>query len=200
MTSALKNIQLLVPSFEDGLSVIRALSRRQTSREFSPRPLSLKNISEIMWAGYGINRPDGHRTSPSAIGVYPLRFFVFTAEGVYRYRPEKTMLEEKVVGDHRALAGRQDYVATAPMSILIFSDDKEYDKTTPEMRSLIKGHEDRMAALDAGASAENIYMYCAEAGINTVERMLVDEPAVKKLLGLPDNYKFVVAMSMGYPA
>lgn len=199
MTSALKNIQLLVPSFDDGLSVMNALGHRHTSREFAPQPLSLRDISGILWSAYGINRPDGRRTTPSAIGVYPLRIYVFTSEGVYLYRPDRNLLEEKVAGDYRMMAGTQDFVETAPMSLLIFSDYAEFDSAGPRMAALIKGHEERASALDAGASAENMYLYCSENNINTVERMMVDEQGVKKFLGLPDSCHFMTAMSMGYP-
>lgn len=199
MTTALKNIQLLVPSFDDGLSVMRALGRRHTSREFAPRPLSLQNISGILWSAYGVNRPDGRRTAPAAIGAYPLRIYVFIADGVYLYRPERNLLEEKVAGDYRMMAGTQDFVETAPMSMLIFSDYAEFDHADPQMAALLKGNEDRASALDAGAATENVYLYCSEANINAVERMMVDEAGVKKFLGLPDSYHFMTAMSMGYP-
>ena len=56
-----------------------------------------------------------------------------------------------------------------------------------------------MAALDAGAVAENIYLYCASEGINVVERMMLDDRRFSLLTGLPDSARFQVAMTVGYP-
>lgn len=57
------------------------------------------------------------------------------------------------------------------------------------------GHEARMAALDAGAAAENVYLYCASEGINVVERMLFDSTTFAGIMGLPKSYNFMLAMT-----
>lgn len=179
-------------------TVMGALSARHTSREFADRPLTDSNLSQLLWAAYGINRPDGRRTAPAAMGIYSLRLFVFTPKGIYLYQPADHALLMIEEGDKRHLAGIQDFVATAPISIVVFSDFNAF-KGDSEVERIIGGHEQWMSALDAGACAENVYLYCASQGINVVERMMVDENSLKETLSLPDSYHFQVALTAGYP-
>lgn len=181
-------------------TLLDAIYRRRTSRLFIPKPLSPRHLSQLMWAAYGINRPDGHRTVPAAMGLYPLRIYAFMPGGVYLYNPEYSILEAIVEGDHRKIAGMQDFVPEAPISIIIFSDFDTFRTGKPEVDKAMEGNEAWASALDAGAVAENIYLYCSSEDINVVERMMVDVPAVKKLLSLPESCHFQVAMTVGYGA
>lgn len=179
-------------------TLLDAIYRRHTSRIFIPKPLSTKHLSQLMWAAYGINRPDGHRTVPAAMGLYPLRIYAFMPDGVYLYNPVESVLEAIAPGDHRDIAGVQHFVPEAPISLVIFSDFEAFHTGNPEIDNALAGHEAWASALDAGAVAENIYLFCSSEDINVVERMMVDVPAVKKLLALPDSYRFQVAMTVGY--
>lgn len=179
-------------------TVMGALMSRHTSREFADRPLTEANLSQLLWCAYGINRPDSRRTAPAAMGIYALRIYVFTSNGVYLYNAAGHTLSSVREGDMRHLAGMQDFVAKAPLSLVIFSDFDAF-KGDPEVERIIGGHEQWMSALDAGASAENVYLYCAAQGINVVERMMVDASLLKKELSLPESYHFQVALTAGYP-
>lgn len=179
-------------------TLLDAIYRRHTSRLFIPKPLSPVHLSQLMWSAYGINRADGHRTVPAAMGLYPLRIYVFMPDGVYLYNPVDSTLEAIAPGDHRDKAGMQDFVPEAPISLVIFSDFEAFHTGNPEIDKAMAGHEAWASALDAGAVAENVYLYCSSEDINVVERMMVDVPAVKSLLDLPDSYHFQVAMTVGY--
>lgn len=179
-------------------SLLDAIYRRHTSRLFIARPLSATHLSQLLWAAYGINRTDGHRTVPAAMGLYPLRIYAFMPSGVYLYNPVDSVLEAVAVGDFRSYAGMQDFVPEAPISLVIFSDFDAFRTGNPEIDTVMAGHEAWASALDAGAVAENVYLYCSAEDINVVERMMVDVPSVKKLLDLPDSYRFQVALTVGY--
>lgn len=192
--------QLLPPSINEGITVKQALSRRHPSRQFSSEPLSIKNLSEVLWAAYGVNRPDtGKRTAPSACGVYPLELYVALPQGIYLYEPKTQTLTPVVEGDHRAELGTQDFVATAPCNIIVVSNYNRFHTGDDELDALMKGHEASLSALDAGAVTENVYLYCTCAGINVVERASADEDTIKATLGLGQQHHFVVAMTLGYP-
>lgn len=181
-------------------TLLDAIHRRHTSRIFIPKALSRRHLSQLMWAAYGINRADGHRTVPSAMGLYPLRIYAFMPEGVYLYNPVDSTLEAVVEGDHRTLAGMQDFVPEAPISIVIYSDYDTFHTGNPDVDKVFEGNEAWVSALDAGAVAENVYLYCSSEDINVVERMMVDAAAVAQLLGLPPSYHFQIAMTVGYGA
>lgn len=196
----LQTIQLPQPQINEGLTVMEALSARHTSREFSPRQLSLEHLSEVLWAAYGINRPDGKRTAPAAWGVYGLDLYAVTPAGIYHYRPAEMLLEPVAEGDFRNECGMQDYVFSAPLNIVFFADysrmrldDVRFDTMLQQMLPVV-------AALDGGAGIENVYLYCASAGINCVERLLLDEDKFRKVAGLPQTHHFVIAATLGYPA
>lgn len=181
-------------------TLLDAIYRRHTDRLFSPKPLSAEHLSQLLWAAYGINRPDGHRTVPSAMALYPLRIFAFLPEGVYLYNPVESRLEAVAEGDHRAAAGLQDFVAGAPLNLVIYSDYNAQSTDDPHTDKMMEPLKAVMSSLDAGAVAENVYLYCSSEGINVVERMMVDSDTVGRLLSLPDSYHFQVALTVGYGA
>ena len=193
-----KTIHLPRPGVDRlGMSVTRALAARCSVREFLPEALSLGQLSDILWAAYGINRPDGRRTVPAAWGIYGLDVYAVTAEGIYLYVPEDHSLTIVAEGDHREVCGMQPFVATAPLNLLFFAnysrmhlDDARYEPMLQSMLPVV-------AALDAGAGAENVYLLCADLGLGLVERVLIDEAAFKAVAGMEENQHFVVAQTIG---
>lgn len=99
-------IALLKPDPKSGMTVNEALQNRRSWREYAPEALSLEELSGVMWAAGGINRPqDGRLTAPSALALYPIRIYAFFPEGVYRYDAKGQKLVRVTEGDHRNLAG-----------------------------------------------------------------------------------------------
>lgn len=199
--SALHTVRLMAQTGIKAVpgSLLDALHRRRTDRTFAARDLSQRHLSQLFWAAYGVNRSDGKRTAPAAMGIYSLSLYAVTREGIYLYHPATGELVEILRGDYRGFSGTQDFVATAPLNIVIYADYRAFRTGDPKTDAIIEGHEDRMAALDAGAVAENIYLYCASEGINVVERMMLDDRRFGLLAGLPDSARFQVAMTVGYP-
>ena len=117
-----ETIQLLKPDTTGGKPLMAAIKNRKTDRQFQQKNLSLKHLSDILWVANGINRTDGKRTVPSAMALYPLQTYVLLANGVYLYNPKKHLLEPIVEGDYRELAGRQDFVKTAPLNLVFIAD------------------------------------------------------------------------------
>lgn len=191
-------IKLKAPEINEGITVKEALAKRSSSREFAGTPLTLKELSEILWAAYGINRPDGHRTVPAAWGIYGLNLYAVLDDGIYLYNPEDHTLELVTAGDHRHCCGMQEFVYTAPLNLVWMADysrmhidDTTFEPMLQEMLPVI-------TALDSGAGCENVYLYAASAGLNIVERVLIDEDSFKKAASLDDNMHFVVAQTIGH--
>ena len=195
----MNTIRLHQPILDQGLTVKQAMMRRHSTRDFFSKPLSLDTMSEVFWAAYGVNRSEGKRTVPSAYGLYPLEIYGFTAQGVFKYNPEDHTLTEITDKDLRAKSGSQDYVAGAPLDIVIYSNYDKFSTGNSEVDSAVKGNEDRLSLLDAGAVTENIYLYCSSEHINVVERAMVDKNALSDALDIPSSSHFIVAMSVGYP-
>lgn len=186
-------IVLPAPDLTRGTTVGEALLNRRSWREYNETPLSQEELSGVLWAAAGINRPENaHLTAPSALGLYPVRVYAFFAEGVYRYDAEGHRLVRVLRGDRRALAGTQPFVAKAPLNLVYIADLSVYEgrQATPE-------HVRYLCGQDAAGYAENVNVYTAATGLRSITRGRVD-PEVVAALGLEeDRYIFVLAQSVG---
>jgi len=92
---------------------MQALAKRASATVFTGEKLKLQDLSDLLWAANGINRPElKKRTAPSAMNAQDIDIYVFMAEGVYLYNAAANLLDPVVAGDQRLLvAGRQAEVA-----------------------------------------------------------------------------------------
>jgi len=62
-----QDVQLPLPARKGGKPLMEALNDRGSAREFSEKELTLQQLSDLLWAAWGINREaDGKRTAPSS--------------------------------------------------------------------------------------------------------------------------------------
>lgn len=188
-------VRLPPPETAGGMPLMQALQARRSSREFADRALPPQLLSNLLWAANGVNRPDsGKRTAPSARDWREIDVYVTTAEAAYRYDPATHTLTQVAAGDLRRLTGVQDFVATAPLNLVYVADlDRTSDDDAPERKA-------RFVAADTGFIAQNVYLFCASAGLATVVRGLVDPVALGKALRLGPRQQVILAQSVGYPA
>ena len=182
-----QNISLPAPHLDNNVSLATALQQRCSQRSYdSARPLDKQQLSNLLWAAWGYNR-ENKRTAPTALDKQDVTLYVFLAEGVYRYDARQNTLIEIAKGDHRAATGKQPFVETAPVNIVFVSDTRLLTNAV-------------MSAVGCGAIAQNIYLYCASAGLATVVRGSFEADALTPLLGLDPSQKIMLAQSVGYPA
>ncbi len=104
----LKTIKLNSPDKDKGFSIMKSLSLRQSTKDtgkWSEKELSLQDLSNLLWAGNGVNREDGKRTAASAMNSQDVDIFVLMKDGVYLYDAANNALKEVVGGDHRSEIG-----------------------------------------------------------------------------------------------
>ncbi len=100
--AGLKTIPLNPPDLKRGLPIMQAFSARASVRDWSPKDLSLQDLSDLLWAANGINRPDsGKRTAASAMNAQDVDLYVVTKDGVYLYDAKGPVLNPVAAGDHR---------------------------------------------------------------------------------------------------
>ncbi|MDR0765964.1 MAG: SagB/ThcOx family dehydrogenase [Odoribacteraceae bacterium] len=190
----LKEIKLNAPDKTRGSAVMKALSERASSRAMSERELSLQDLSDLLWAAYGVNRPDGRRTAPTAKNDQDIDLYVCLPAGTYLYDARNSLLKPVISGDLRpVLAAGQDFVKHAPVVLLIVSDYSRFKMNDVE-RSRLWG------AMDGGIVSQNINIFCAAVGLVTVPRAYMDQPKLKEILGLSDTQMPVLNNPVGYPA
>lgn len=186
-------IVLLVPDSVGGATIDEALWNRKSSREFASEPLTLEELSGIVWAAAGINRPaNDHLTAPSALGLYPIRTYAFLADGVYRYDARTHTLVRVVEGDRRAVSGVQPFVATAPLNLVFVADLSVY-----EGKSIPTEHVRFLCGQDAAGYAENANLYAAGHGLKSVTRGSASDELLETLGLDPARYFFALALSVG---
>jgi hypothetical protein len=186
------DIYLPVPQKNIGKPLMQALELRQSSRSFSPKSLELQELSNLLWAGFGINRIDGgKRTAPSARNWQDIRIYVFMQSGVYLYHPEKHYLSFLLGDDFRGMTGTQDFVKTAPVNFVYVSDQSKMGNASTEDKMIYSG-------ADAAFIAENVYLYCASQNLATVVRASIDKKALVDILKLTPEVKIVLAQTIGY--
>jgi nitroreductase len=185
---AAQDITLPSPSKRGGLTVMEALAKRTSSRNIDSRELSLQQLSDLLWAGFGVNRPDGKRTAPSASDTRENELYVFLKTGTYVYDAPKNMLRLVSAEDLRALTGNP----VAPVTVIFVADLARRSTGTRESKVNI-------ACINSGFISENIYLYCASEGLNTGYRGGYDRKALSEKLHLLPTQELIAAQSVGYP-
>ena len=186
-------IELPKPRMEGGMPLMKALAARKTSRSFSSEKLPEQVLSDLLWAAWGVNRPDsGKRTAPSARNWQEIDVYVALAEGVFLYDAKAHRLEPVLAEDLRAMTGTQGFVKDAPVNLVYVADLARMEGATESDRVFY-------SAADTGFIAQNVYLYCASEGLATVVRGSVTRPALKKALRLRQDQEIILAQSVGYP-
>jgi SagB-type dehydrogenase family enzyme len=196
-----RQIVTLPPATRAGsLSVEEALRSRRSVRAYTAAPLTLVEISQLLWAAQGLTGAEGGRTAPSAGALYPLELYVAAGNvtglqpGIYRYRPGRHDLIRTEIGDRRselaAAALGQRWVA-AGAAILVFT--AVYERTTVKYgdRGL------RYVHMEVGHAAQNVYLQATTLHIGSVFVGAFRDEAVAKLLELPDAAHPLGLMPLG---
>ena len=188
-----EGIALPGPITTGGMPLMQALAQRKSTREFSPEKLSPQLLSNLLWAAYGVNRPDGKRTAPSAMNRQTIEVYVVTADGAHIYNAKANRLDFVASGDLRAATGTQSFVARAPLNLVYVADYSRLGNSPETDKTLY-------TAAEAGFIGQNVHLFCASEGLATVVRASVDRETLAKALKLRPGQKIVFAQTVGYPA
>jgi SagB-type dehydrogenase family enzyme len=179
-----QTIKLPQPSSDKGYSIMKSLSLRKaaTGPDFQKaKDLSLSEISDLLWAANGINRPsEGKRTAPSAMNSQDIDIYVIAKNGAYLYNAKEHSLSLVAEGDLRPLvAGSQEAFAAAPIILLLVSDLSKFPSGRGE-----DAFYQKLGALDAGIVSQNISLFCSGTGLITRVRVFMDSEGLAKALKL----------------
>ncbi|MBP3228953.1 MAG: SagB/ThcOx family dehydrogenase [Bacteroidaceae bacterium] len=182
-------LPLPAPQFPDAMSLAEALHSRRSVREYdATRAVPDQVLSNLLWAACGISSADGKITAPSAMNRQDILVYVCRHDGVWLYQPKDNALRQVSECDVRkSVASRQEFAATAPISLLLASDLTKFPRNA-----------ERMGTVDAGYVSQNIYLACTALGLKTVARMTMDEAALREALGLPETTMLLLNHPVGY--
>ena len=185
-------VPLPPPQTTGGKPLMQVLKDRHSTREFSSQKLSPQTLSNLLWAAFGINRPDDKRTAPSAMNWQEIDVYVATQDGLYVYDAKANALKPVLQQDVRGATGQQAFVKDAALDLVYVADLGKTGKA---------GGEDQImyTAADTGFIAQNVYLFCASEGLAAVVRGSVDREAFAKTAKLRPNQKIILAQTVGYP-
>lgn len=188
---ASKALELPPPRNTGGLPLMQALSGRRSERSFGQQPLDEATLSDLLWAANGMNRPlEGGRTAPSAMHANEIDLYVALPNGLYRYEPSTHRLALAMQSDVRRVTGYQDFVDDAALDLVYVADHRRMGRVPASKR-------ESYASCAAGAMAQNVYLYCASAGLATVLRAWFDRSALSHAMGLMDDEQVLFAQTVG---
>jgi hypothetical protein len=190
LAQELKPISLLKPQIDGGRLLMQALNLRQSEHSaYSAEKLPPQVLSNLLWAAYGVNRPDGKRTAPSANNVQSVDIYVAMAEGLYRYDSKAHQLQPVVADDIRPAVIQR--AVAAPVDLIYVADTAKV-KGSDEVKT-------QYTWAETGFVGQNVYLYCASEGLATVVRAGVDRAKLAPLMKLRPEQKITLDQPVGYP-
>ncbi|MCS7187880.1 MAG: SagB/ThcOx family dehydrogenase [Armatimonadota bacterium] len=181
-------IKLPKPNKKRGLPVMEALAVRASVTEWSDKDLSIQDLSDLLWAANGINRPEiGKRTAPSSQNAQDVDIYVFMKDGVYLYDAQAHSLVHLVQGDHRLLffpprpqQPPTEQMTVPPVVLLLVTDISRFRFGPEELKR-------EWGAIDVGIVSQNISIFCAAVGLGTRPRASMDREKIRTLLKLKET-------------
>jgi SagB-type dehydrogenase family enzyme len=197
----MKAIKLNAPNLKRGLPVMEALSVRASVKEWSDRELSLQDLSDLLWAADGVNRPEsGKRTAASAINAQDVDVYAFLKDGAYLYDAKAHSLIPVAAGDYRTeiaiRPGGPGGPGAGPQNppgvlLLMVSDSSRFRMGSPELKS-------EWGAIDTGIVSQNISLFCAATGLGTRPRASINQEKAKSVLKLKETQHPFLNHPVGY--
>jgi hypothetical protein len=208
LTQGLKAIRLNEPNKKRGLPFMEALSVKASAREWSEKELSLQDLSDLVWAANGINRPEEKKyTASSAMNAHDVDLYLFMKEGVYVYDADAHVLNPIVSGDFRSQLMMtppprpkdsgglppppRPAPSNPPIQIILISDCARFRAGKQELKY-------EWGAIDAGIVSQNISLFCAATGLKTRPRASMDKEKIRKLLNLKETQYVFLNHPIGY--
>jgi SagB-type dehydrogenase family enzyme len=190
---ATESVELPSPRMTGGMPLMEALAQRRSLRAFSDQALDDQTLSSLLWAAFGINRPEqGDRTAPSWRGSKETHIYVARADGVWLYDPKQHALRRVLEDDVREAAGRAPFVKQAPM-VLIYVADRSRMAEAPVEDQRLYAH------VDTAFISQNVYLFAASEGLATVVLGNVEKPALAKILKLREDQILTFTQPVGRP-
>lgn len=185
-TSGLASAEILPePQTMGGQPLMKVMNERKSSRDIDPQSTVTKqDLSNMLWAAWGITH-DGKRTIGTAMNRQELEIYVITATEISKYSAEDNTLIVVNTGDFRDISAMQDFAKTAPINIVLVGNNEKQ----------------KMAEFQhyaAGAASQNIYLYCAQAGLKTVVRAGCDREKLAQAMKLdPAKFNILYVQTVG---
>ncbi len=203
----LKPIVLVKPEKEGGKSVLAALWERKTIRNISDRKLSPQELSNLLWAAFGVNRPNGPfgqggRTAATASNSQEIDLYVVLPEGIYLYEAAGHRLTPVIAGDYRGTVGRRrgGSMVKAPVILVYVADIAKYSQSRFQEPGLKDAEiQKSYYNIATGLISGNVYLFAASQGLAAWFHNC-NKTGLAEALKLRPEQRVLYAQTVGYPA
>ena len=202
MGKTIETIKLPAPRQDSESSLERTLSERRSVREFSREPITLPQLSQLLWAAQGITDSRGYRTAPSAGALYPLEIYVMVGDvkglavGLFKYQADGHVLLRIANDDRRkqmeGAAWGQDWIRENAVLIAFSSVDS---RTTGKYG----GRGIRYIYIEVGHAAQNVMLQAQALGLGAAVVGAFGDDFAGEILDLPKNERVLYLMPIGKP-
>lgn len=191
--SMAKEIKLPKPKEKGSTSIEETLHKRRSVRNYKTGPLSLEQVSQLLWAASGRNLY--RRTAPSAGATYPLEIYLVAGQveglepGIYHYSFSKHSLEMTKEQDVRNQLSRaaleQEMIEKAPVNLIIAAD---YGRTTHRYGQ--RGN--RYVHMEVGHMGQNVSLQAIALSLGTVMIGAFEDEQAKEVLGIKEEPLYII--------
>lgn len=196
-------IRLAVPAPGQLPLLDACLAARRSVRDYAATPVTLDQVSRLLWAAQGVTGVGGLRTSPSAGAIYPLTAYLIASSvdgvppGVYRYEPDTGELAFVEKGERRkrlcVAAMGQECVLSCPSAVLLVSWEKR-------MRGEFGDHAQKLIAIECGHAAQNFQLEAVSLGLGAIGLAKFDNDALRAAVPFRSDENPEYLLLAGYPA
>ena len=176
--------------------VMKALKSRVSFKGFSTRELSDQRLSDLLWAGFGINNPrTGRRTASSAFGANEMDIYVLSSQGIFFYDASAHSLLSVNRKDIREILATQGYAKTAPVHFVYVADYNRANEAYPDQ---FEKDASTWAMMHTGFIAQNVELYCTVNKMTAIVRLGGNQDTLRKEMRLGDHQQIIVSQAIGY--
>jgi SagB-type dehydrogenase family enzyme len=203
-TAAGKTLLLPPPKTRSRFSLERALFVRRSIREYTREPLTLPELSQLLWSCQGITSAEGFRTTPSAGAVFPLEIYAVVSRveglpaGVYHYLPGQKKhsiecIKRGSLGKQLfELSTQQDFIHRVAVNLVIATVTSRMEKQYGEAAL-------RFVLMEMGHAAQNVHLQAEALGLGSVAVGYLQEAKVRELLGIQAEPLYMVSIGRRKP-
>lgn len=194
----MNDIMLPAPQIDLDYPLMKALQNRRTIRKWKLEPLSMQEISNILWCACGetkvaTKRSKNRRTVPSACNSQIVKVYVALESGVYKYNEPEHKLIYINSEDIRSNLGTQQMMKLAQFGLVYVAD---FTKNTGIIKSDY-GKKMFVAGTECGLMSQNVYLYATSAKLNTVLLALTDRDYLKTAIMIDENAEIIYTQVVG---
>jgi SagB-type dehydrogenase family enzyme len=184
------------------MPVIQAIKQRRSHRTYTDEPLTLEELSFLVWATQGISEVDSHgrqlvgtlRTVPSGGARHPFETYLLVrrveglAPGLYRYLPVEHKIylvfhEDLTEKAHEAT--RRQFLRQSAVvfiwTVIPYRSEWRYSTLAA-----------KIIAQDSGHLCQNLYLACEAIGAGTCAIGAYDQDKIDPILGVDGEEEFTI--------